>query len=366
MEAEAFHCLLESCNSPGDHEARDKSVAYGFREVGFPIAWKLAAQVFLLNDAELIPEFRDLVEDIAYCGSFLVHVLVCYQTRFDRLRRSVPVGVGVFSGDRDFHPVCAPGDGVRELDFHDFGNFPRFPDALDFVEVGKPAGSSVVSSELLDLFANLSELHFCFLLWKDDLYLGFIIQCALRNVNSEFKYFIRYFVLFVRGGDDVQDKLTAKQQRFIDEYLVDFNATQAAIRAGYRKQNAYQIGSENLRKPKIQSEIARRQRDLQKRTEVSQDRVVKELARIAFVDASVVCVTDFDKLTDDQRAAIQGAKPTNFGWEIKLCDKIKALELLGRHIGMFADKLEVKGSIDIASVLAAARGRVSNRGEPTE
>ena len=164
----------------------------------------------------------------------------------------------------------------------------------------------------------------------------------------------------------MQDKLTAKQQRFIDEYLVDFNATQAAIRAGYRKQNAYQIGSENLRKPKIQSEIARRQGDLQKRTEVSQDRVVKELARIAFVDASVVCVTDFDKLTDDQRAAIQGIKPTNFGWEIKLCDKIKALELLGRHIGMFADKLEVKGSIDIASVLAAARGRVSNRGEPTE
>ena len=164
----------------------------------------------------------------------------------------------------------------------------------------------------------------------------------------------------------MQDKLTAKQQRFIDEYLVDFNATQAALRAGYSKKTAAFIGAQNLRKLQIQAEIARRQRDLQKRTEVSQDRVVKELARIAFADASVVCVTDFDKLTDDQRAAIQGVRPTNFGWEIKLCDKIKALELLGRHIGMFADKLEVKGSIDIASVLAAARGRASNRGEPTE
>lgn len=159
-------------------------------------------------------------------------------------------------------------------------------------------------------------------------------------------------------------KLTPKQMRFVDEYMVDFNATQAAIRAGYKAKTAHVIGAENLRKPKIAEEIARRQKDLQKRTEVSQDRVVKELARIAFADASVVCVTDFNKLTDDQRAAIQGVRPTNFGWEIKLCDKIKALELLGRHIGMFTDKLEVKGAIDIASVLAAARGRVRERGEP--
>mgnify|MGYP000964449099 CR=1 FL=1 len=139
-------------------------------------------------------------------------------------------------------------------------------------------------------------------------------------------------------------KLTAKQIRFVDEYLVDFNATQAAIRAGYSKKTAAFIGAENLKKPKIAEEIARRQKDLQRRTEVTQDRVVKELARVAFADASVVCVTDFDKLTEDQRAAIQGIKPTNFGWEIKLCDKIKALELLGRHIGMFNDKLSLSGA----------------------
>lgn len=160
-------------------------------------------------------------------------------------------------------------------------------------------------------------------------------------------------------------KLTPKQIRFVDEYLVDFNATQAAIRAGYSEKNAYQIGSENLRKPQIQSEIARRQKDLQRRTEISQDRVVKELARIAFADASdyacietymyenkegtlspiqVVSPKDTGVLSDDQRAAIAGIKQGANGIEIKLHDKIKALELLGRHIGMFNDKLSLSGT----------------------
>jgi phage terminase small subunit len=160
-------------------------------------------------------------------------------------------------------------------------------------------------------------------------------------------------------------KLTPKQIRFVDEYLVDFNATQAAIRAGYSEKNAYQIGSENLRKPQIQSEIARRQKDLQRRTEISQDRVVKELARIAFADASdyacietymyenkegtlspiqVVSPKDTGVLSDDQRAAIAGIKQGANGIEIKLHDKIKALELLGRHIGMFNDKLSLSGA----------------------
>lgn len=159
-------------------------------------------------------------------------------------------------------------------------------------------------------------------------------------------------------------KLTPKQMRFVDEWLIDFNGTQAAIRAGYSEKTAAATAARLLRNVNIQAEISRRQKDLQRRTEVTQEQVVKELARLAFADASVVCVTDFDNLTEDQRAAIQGIKPTNFGWEIKLCDKLKALELLGRHIGMFTDKLEVKGAIDIASVLAAARGRVRERGEP--
>ena len=162
-------------------------------------------------------------------------------------------------------------------------------------------------------------------------------------------------------------KLTAKQIRFVDEYMVDFNATQAAIRAGYKAKTAHVIGAENLRKPKIAEEIASRQKDLQKRTEISQDRVVKELARIAFADATdYVCVEtltyenedgtvspvqivspkDTDTLSADQRAAIASIKQGANGVEIKLHDKIKALELLGRHIGMFNDKLEVKATVD--------------------
>lgn len=160
-------------------------------------------------------------------------------------------------------------------------------------------------------------------------------------------------------------KLTAKQIRFVDEYMVDFNATQAAIRAGYKAKTAHVIGAENLRKPKIAEEIARRQKDLQRRTEVTQDRVVKELARVAFADATdyacvetltyenedgtvspvqIVSPKDTDTLSDDQRAAIAGIKQGANGIEIKLHDKIKALELLGRHIGMFNDKLSLSGS----------------------
>lgn len=160
-------------------------------------------------------------------------------------------------------------------------------------------------------------------------------------------------------------KLTAKQIRFVDEYMVDFNATQAAIRAGYKAKTAHVIGAENLRKPKIAEEIARRQKDLQRRTEVTQDRVVKELARVAFADATdyacvetltyenedgtvspvqIVSPKDTDTLSDDQRAAIAGIKHGANGIEVKLHDKIKALELLGRHIGMFNDKLSLSGA----------------------
>ena len=160
-------------------------------------------------------------------------------------------------------------------------------------------------------------------------------------------------------------KLTPKQIRFVDEYLVDFNATQAAIRAGYSKKTAAFIGAENLKKPKIAEEIARRQKDLQRRTEVTQDRVVMELARIAFANIAdyihvetqtrtkddgtevtyqTVMFNETQELSADQRAALAVVKQSVNGFELKLHDKIKALELLGRHIGMFNDKLSLSGA----------------------
>ena len=157
------------------------------------------------------------------------------------------------------------------------------------------------------------------------------------------------------------------QDRFVDEWLIDFNGTQAAIRAGYSERSARSIAGRLLTKDNIQREISRRQKDLQRRTEVSQERVVKELARVAFADATdyvqvetrtvekndgtelsyqTVTLTETAELSADQRAAIASIKQGTNGVEVKLHDKIKALELLGRHIGMFNDKLEVKATVE--------------------
>ena len=162
-------------------------------------------------------------------------------------------------------------------------------------------------------------------------------------------------------------KLPPMQDRFVDEWLIDFNGTQAAIRAGYSERSARSIAGRLLTKDNIQREISRRQKDLQKRTEISQDRVVKELARVASADAAdyaqvetrivekddgtevsyqTVTLKNTAELSPEQRTAIAGIKQGTNGIEVKLCDKLKALELLGRHIGMFSDKLEVKATVD--------------------
>ena len=148
-------------------------------------------------------------------------------------------------------------------------------------------------------------------------------------------------------------KLTKKQQLFVEEYLIDLNATQAAIRAGYSPETAKDIGCENLAKPNIKSAIDKALAARSKRTGVNQDRVVCELAKIAFVNITdLVDIEDGSLRTDvtkDDTAAISSIKvkriPTEEGYiierEIKMYDKSKALEQLGRHLGMFTDKLGV-------------------------
>lgn len=146
--------------------------------------------------------------------------------------------------------------------------------------------------------------------------------------------------------------MTKKQKRFVEEYLIDLNATQAAIRAGYSPDTAKSIGSENLTKPDIQARIAKTMAERSKRTGVNADRVVTELAKIAFVNASDVIDADTATLKSDaapeDTAAIQSVKVKTFGEdglerEIKMADKLKALELLGKHLGMFKDKVELSG-----------------------
>lgn len=147
-------------------------------------------------------------------------------------------------------------------------------------------------------------------------------------------------------------KLTEKQQRFVEEYLIDLNATQAAIRSGYSAKTADQQGSRMLANVKVQNEISKAMAERSKRTGVNQDRVVQELARIAFVKMTDVVNADGEirpDASDDDLACIESVKykrsDTDTGSseerEIKIASKLKALELLGKHLGMWNDKLDV-------------------------
>ena len=154
--------------------------------------------------------------------------------------------------------------------------------------------------------------------------------------------------------------LTPKQQRFVEEYLIDLNATQAAIRAGYSTETANEIGCENLAKPYIRSHVDKAIAEQSRRTGITADRVMREMARIGF--ANIGQILDdasgglLDNLSDDDLAAISSVKTKTLRVdrdsdeiiverEIKFHDKGKALELLGKHLGMFIDKLEINGNM---------------------
>ena len=149
--------------------------------------------------------------------------------------------------------------------------------------------------------------------------------------------------------------MTEKQKRFCDEYLIDLNATQAAIRAGYSPASANSVGSENLAKPDIRARIDTEIAERSRRTGVNADRVVQELAKIAFVKATDIIdpntATVRDSATDEDKACIasvkfkssSGESSDSVEREIRMCDKLKALELLGKHLGMFTDKVNVSG-----------------------
>lgn len=161
-------------------------------------------------------------------------------------------------------------------------------------------------------------------------------------------------------------KLTPKQRRFVAEYLIDLNATQAAIRAGYSKRAAGQIGGENLKKHEIADAVQKAQEKRSKRTEITQDRVLRELAKIGFSDIRKVvrwgntelhvvagedenkepvpyhglALTAADEIDDDTAAAIAEVSEGREGLKIKLHDKRGALVDIGRHLGMFTDRVD--------------------------
>lgn len=156
--------------------------------------------------------------------------------------------------------------------------------------------------------------------------------------------------------------MTNAQKRFCDEYLIDLNATRAykvAYSRCKKDETANVNGSKLLRNTKVQEYIAERMKAREERTEITQDMVIKELAKIAFLDirklytenGQLKNIADIDNETAGAISSLEtleeydgyGNDREKIGdtQKVKLLDKTKALELLGRHLGLFNDKLDV-------------------------
>lgn len=165
--------------------------------------------------------------------------------------------------------------------------------------------------------------------------------------------------------------LTKKRQRFCEEYLIDLNGTQAAIRAGYSVETAGSIASELLKIPEVRARIDQAMAERSKRVGVNADRVLQELAKVAFINAADIINMDDATIAEDadrdDTAAIASVKvkrfPTEAGEgierEIRLADKLKALELCGRHLGMFKDQVNMSVNLDLSDRIKQSRERVA-------
>lgn len=153
--------------------------------------------------------------------------------------------------------------------------------------------------------------------------------------------------------------MTEKQKKFCDEYMIDLNATQAAIRAGYSEKNASRIASELLDKTQVAKHISKRIAEQERRTGINADRVVKELAKIGFLnvddlidpeDGSIKSTADRDDLACIESIKVKTSdtdKGSSVEREVKMASKLKALELLGKHLGMWNDKLNVNMNMPV-------------------
>ena len=150
--------------------------------------------------------------------------------------------------------------------------------------------------------------------------------------------------------------LTPKQQRFVEEYLIDLNATQAAIRAGYSEKTAKEIGSENLTKPNIAKAIQEAQNKRQEQTQIDAAYILRRLVEIDQMDVLDIMddqmkirpVNEWPKIWRQYISNIETiSMDDGEGWlkKIKWPDKVKNLELLGKHVsvGAFKDKIEHTG-----------------------
>lgn len=161
------------------------------------------------------------------------------------------------------------------------------------------------------------------------------------------------------GGNGT--KLSPKQKLFVDEFLIDFNGAAAARRAGYAPKNAKITATQNLTKPNVQAYLKKRMCDREKRTEITQDRVLQEYARLAFLDPRQFSDEDgnllpLHKLSADTAAAVSGFDARRIlgddgdASEIlkyKFVDKRASLADVAKHLGMFEKDNRQKGSHEI-------------------
>lgn len=151
--------------------------------------------------------------------------------------------------------------------------------------------------------------------------------------------------------------LNEKQQRFCNEYLIDFNATQAAIRAGYSQQSAYSQAHDLLKKPEIQTYLQSKKEKIADTLEITQQRTMREIARLAFsdirklfaIDGSLKPITELDddsaamlsslEILEEKVSDVDAEEQITAGTvkKVKLWDKTKALEMLAKHFKIYSD-----------------------------
>lgn len=175
-------------------------------------------------------------------------------------------------------------------------------------------------------------------------------------------------------------QITPRQARFVQEYLLDLNGTQAAIRAGYSAKSADRIAIELLRNPEVAREISERQARREERTQIKADTVLAELLRLARVDLAQAFNENGDlkpihEIPEDVRRAIAGVEiealfegrgrdreQVGFVKKVRFWDKNRSLELLGKHLALFIDRSE-NVTVDLSALsdeqLAALEGGAS-------
>lgn len=158
--------------------------------------------------------------------------------------------------------------------------------------------------------------------------------------------------------------LTPKQQRFVDEYLIDLNGAQAAIRCGYSEKTAKEQASRLLTDVNVAKAVAAAQQERSERTQVTADSVVRELALIGFENMGVYASWGPDGVrlvesseVDTRPVAEVRETHSKYGTSVsfKLHDKVAALEKLGKHLGIFTERSEVthKGSVTLDGIREA-------------